>query len=209
MQSIRHSVGPWNALGKKTGVGSHSLLQGIFPTQGSNADIPHCGQIAYIWAQKMQKQSPNTHLKQWRADSSPQKMELTLQHGSLPPKTYTIAQEEMLWWVRDTRRHSSRSRKNLLLCFCSSELELKLEPGGTSLVVQWLRLQASNAGSANSIPGQGTKIPHAVHPGQKKLFLNLGPRISCSDGSTTFPILKLPAESGWNTGKRKWEDFSD
>ena len=48
MQSIRHSVGPWNALGKKTGVGSHSLLQGIFPTQGSNADIPHCGQIAYI-----------------------------------------------------------------------------------------------------------------------------------------------------------------
>ena len=27
---------PWNTLGKNTGVGSHSLLQGIFPTQGSN-----------------------------------------------------------------------------------------------------------------------------------------------------------------------------
>ena len=24
---------PWNSLGKNTGVGSHSLLQGIFPTQ--------------------------------------------------------------------------------------------------------------------------------------------------------------------------------
>ena len=27
---------PWNFLGKNIGVGSHSLLQGIFPTQGSN-----------------------------------------------------------------------------------------------------------------------------------------------------------------------------
>ena len=157
----------------------------------------------------MQKQSPNTYLKQWKADSPPQKMESTLQHGSLPPKTYTIAQEEMLWQGRDTRRHSSRSRENLLLCFCSSELELKLGPGGTSLVVQWLRLRASDVRSTNSIPGQGTKIPHAMRPGQKKNFLNLEPRISCFDGSTTFPTLKLPAESGWSTGKRKWEDLSD
>jgi len=28
-------------------------------------------------------------------------------------------------------------------------------------VVQWLRLHASNAGAADSIPGEGTKIPHA------------------------------------------------
>ena len=27
---------------------------------------------------------------------------------------------------------------------------------------QWLRLQASNAGGAGSIPGWGTKIPHAM-----------------------------------------------
>ena len=26
---------PWDSLGKKTGVGGHALLQGIFPTQGS------------------------------------------------------------------------------------------------------------------------------------------------------------------------------
>ena len=30
---------------------------------------------------------------------------------------------------------------------------------GTALVVQWLRLYASNAGGAGSIPGQGTKKP--------------------------------------------------
>ena len=30
---------PWNSLGQNTGVGSLSLLQGIFPTQGSNSDL--------------------------------------------------------------------------------------------------------------------------------------------------------------------------
>ena len=33
---------PWT-----TGVGSLSLLQGIFPTQGSNPGLLHCGQIVY------------------------------------------------------------------------------------------------------------------------------------------------------------------
>ena len=38
---------PWNSLGQNTGVGSHSLLWGIFPTQGSNPGFPHCRQILY------------------------------------------------------------------------------------------------------------------------------------------------------------------
>ena len=33
----------------------------------------------------------------------------------------------------------------------------------TSLVVWWLRIHASNAGDAGLIPGQGIKIPYAVH----------------------------------------------
>ena len=33
--------------GKNTGVGSHSLLQGILPTQGSNPGLLHCKQILY------------------------------------------------------------------------------------------------------------------------------------------------------------------
>ena len=32
----------WNSLGQNTEVGSLSLLQGIFPAQGSNPDLPHC-----------------------------------------------------------------------------------------------------------------------------------------------------------------------
>ena len=38
---------PWNPLGKNTEGGCHALLQEIFPTQGSNLDLPHCTQILY------------------------------------------------------------------------------------------------------------------------------------------------------------------
>ena len=38
---------PWNSPGQNTGVGGFSLLQGIFPTQGSNPGLPHCRQILY------------------------------------------------------------------------------------------------------------------------------------------------------------------
>ena len=38
---------PWNSPGQNTGMGSLSLLQGIFPTQGSNPGLPHCRRILY------------------------------------------------------------------------------------------------------------------------------------------------------------------
>ena len=38
---------PWNSPGKNTGVGSHSLLQAIFPTQESNPGLLHCRWILY------------------------------------------------------------------------------------------------------------------------------------------------------------------
>ena len=43
---------PWNFPGQNTGVGSLSLLQGIFPTQGSNPDLPHYRQILYQLSHK-------------------------------------------------------------------------------------------------------------------------------------------------------------
>ena len=41
------TISPWNFPGQKAGVGSLSLLQGIFPIQGSNPGLPHCRQILY------------------------------------------------------------------------------------------------------------------------------------------------------------------
>ena len=38
---------PWNSPGRNTGVGSLSLLQRIFPTQGLNLGLPYCRQILY------------------------------------------------------------------------------------------------------------------------------------------------------------------
>ena len=43
---------PWNSLGQNTGVGSLSLLQKIFPTQGSNPGLPHCRQTLYQLSHK-------------------------------------------------------------------------------------------------------------------------------------------------------------
>ena len=44
-----------NSPGQNTEVGSHSILQGIFPTQGLNPGFPHCRQILY---QQSHKGSP-------------------------------------------------------------------------------------------------------------------------------------------------------
>ena len=56
---LRSTLGlcPWNSPGQNTGVGSLSLLHGIFPTQGLNTGIPHCRLILY---QLSHKENPRT-----------------------------------------------------------------------------------------------------------------------------------------------------
>ena len=48
---------PWNSPGQNTRMGNLSLLQRIFPTQGSNPGLPQCRQILY---QLSHKGSPRT-----------------------------------------------------------------------------------------------------------------------------------------------------
>ena len=43
---------PWNSPGQNTGMGSLSLLQRIFPTQGSNPNIRIAGKFFSSWATK-------------------------------------------------------------------------------------------------------------------------------------------------------------
>ena len=40
---------PWNSPWQNNGEGSFSLLQGIFPTQGSNPGLLHCRQFRIRW----------------------------------------------------------------------------------------------------------------------------------------------------------------
>ena len=43
---------PWSSPGQNTGVGSLSLLRGIFSSQGSNPGLPHCRRILYQLSHK-------------------------------------------------------------------------------------------------------------------------------------------------------------
>ena len=57
--------------GKNTGVGCHTLLQGIFPTQELNLSLLHllhCRRIVYRWATREAWQSPchPTKAQSWR-----------------------------------------------------------------------------------------------------------------------------------------------
>ena len=45
-----HILSPWYSPGKNTGVGSHSFLQGVFPTEGKILGLLHCRRILYRWA---------------------------------------------------------------------------------------------------------------------------------------------------------------
>ena len=48
--------------GKNTGVGSRSLLQGIFPTQGLNPGLPYCRWILYQLSHQGSPLSPGISL---------------------------------------------------------------------------------------------------------------------------------------------------
>ena len=57
LSHVQLFVTPWlysprNSPGQNTGVGSLTLLQGIFPTQGLNPGLPHCRQILYQLSHK-------------------------------------------------------------------------------------------------------------------------------------------------------------
>ena len=49
--------------GQNTGVGCYALLQGIFPTQGSNPGLPHCRRILYQLSYQGSPSSPHGFFK--------------------------------------------------------------------------------------------------------------------------------------------------
>ena len=53
---------PWNSPGQNTGVGSLSLIQGIFPTQGLNQSLPHCR-----WILHQQSHQGSPRILEWVA----------------------------------------------------------------------------------------------------------------------------------------------
>ena len=80
---------PWNSLGQNTGVGSSSLLQGIFPTQELNSGLPHWRGFFTSWVTREAQEY-------WSGLSTPSPADLpnpgikagspALQADSLPPE---------------------------------------------------------------------------------------------------------------------------
>ena len=70
------SLWPCNSPGQNPGVGSLSVLQGIFPTQGLNSGLPHCRWILY-WLNN--QGSPR--ILEWVA--------CPFSRGSSPPRNWT------------------------------------------------------------------------------------------------------------------------
>ena len=84
---------------KNTGVGSHSLLQGIFPTQRSNLGLLHCRQILY-W-------SNQSILKEINPEYSLEGLMLTLKLqylGHLIPKANSLKKPLILGKIEGMRR---------------------------------------------------------------------------------------------------------
>ena len=57
------SNSPWSSPDQNTGVGSISILQGIFPTQGLNPGLPHCRRFFTSWATRdaLREASPKVY----------------------------------------------------------------------------------------------------------------------------------------------------
>ena len=102
------SWGSWvhgDSPGKNTGVGCHTFLQGIFPTQGSNPSLLHCMWILYCL-----RRQGSPRILEWVA--------YPFSRGSSHPrnwtKLYCTAGEFFTSWA--TREADKSTKQKTLLC---------------------------------------------------------------------------------------------
>ena len=88
--------------GKNTGVGCQALLQGIFPTQGSNPGLPHCRGILYHLSQR-----GSPRILEW--------ITYPVSRGSSWPRNWTVVS-----YIVDARNALLCTLMNALQCFGAS-----------------------------------------------------------------------------------------
>ena len=121
---------PWDFPGQNTGVGCHSLLQGIFPAQGLNPGLLHCRQILYRLSH------------QGRANKV---VERLIVYSSIPRVhvfSVSCVTNGALWlhtqgacWTPRKRAHSFISVAKLTGC-CFCEISLLLERRTDKLLIE-------------------------------------------------------------------------
>ena len=98
---------PWNSPGQNTGVGSLSLPQGIFPTQGLNPGLSHCRWILYQLSHREAQEYWSGKLLPSPGDLPNPGIEprsLALQVDSLPTEpqgsTRTVPEQKYIYLLR-------------------------------------------------------------------------------------------------------------
>ena len=82
---------PWDSPGKNTKVRCHALLQGIFPTQGSNLHLLH---LLHWQVGSLPLAPPGKPIFMWR---SPNFIHIWLLHLSQTPDLYVITLKFQVW----------------------------------------------------------------------------------------------------------------
>ena len=139
--------------------------------QTQRVQLNHCE--GTLWSEEPHASVQRMSLSQKQSPGFPQLDRSPSQIMSLPSKTH---------WVMHGRNKSSRNHKksffpvaSLLLLRDNVELssEGQNQVGGTSLMVEWLRLHTPNAGGPGSIPHQGTRSGMLqLRPGAPK-YINM------------------------------------
>ena len=100
------SLCPWNVPGKNTGVGCHLLLQGNFPTQGSN---PHLLHLLHWQVDSL----PLRHLESPHWSSGPFKLSTMLWIMSMSKDTHTLHSFIHCYgWIHIPETRGRRTWKN-------------------------------------------------------------------------------------------------
>ena len=92
---------PWNSPDQNTGVGSLSLLQGIFPTHGSNPGLPYCRQILYQLSHK------GSLLQYWIPYPSPR----DLPHPEIEPGSSALQVDSLPTELSGKPSHGNAQRR--------------------------------------------------------------------------------------------------
>ena len=99
-------LSPWNSPVKNTGVGGHSLHQGVFLTQGSNPGLPPCRHILYHLS----------HQGGWWVIKLKQKLQRSASPTSVPATTPTppleAAARAARLWLPQSLGQASVLREN-------------------------------------------------------------------------------------------------
>ena len=96
---------------------------------------------------------------------------------------HLVKQFGVTWWrtVLSTKRpwaftHTAggmyRNSHSSTVCIQKRNTSRRIDISGLPLAVQWLKPCAPNTWGTGSLPGQGTKIPHAAWWGQKKKVMD-------------------------------------